>query len=130
MGILRRHDGAAVWAAMRNRATCRNAQSHLRGPKRAAFAVAHAILVIAGHVLLRRVSYKELGSDFLGRQNKEAVARRLPIRLAALGDVRMLNSRSSGPAAGAPLSHWEVAGTFCRRHWPGVPPSPPQGGQR
>ena len=84
----------AAWAAIRKRDTYFSAQyhrlAHRRGPKRAAFAVAHSILVVAYHVLLRGVPYKELGPDFFDRQNKEAVARRLARRLEALGYEVML----------------------------------------
>ncbi len=84
----------AAWAAIKKRDTYLSAQyhrlAHRRGPKRAAFAVAHTILVIAYHILLRGVPYQELGPNFFDRQNKEAVARRLARRLEALGYEVML----------------------------------------
>lgn len=84
----------AAWAAIKKRDTYLSAQyhrlAHRRGPKRAAFAVAHTILVIAYHILLRGVPYQDLGPNFFDRQNKEAVARRLARRIEALGYEVML----------------------------------------
>jgi transposase len=56
-----------------------------RGAKRAAVAVAHAILVIAYHLLTRGTAYAELGPDYLDRRDAAATERRLVARLEQLG---------------------------------------------
>ena len=56
-----------------------------RGAKRAAVAVAHAILVIAYHLLTRGTAYAELGQDHFDRRDAAATDRRLVARLQQLG---------------------------------------------
>jgi transposase len=57
-----------------------------RGPKKAAVAVGHSILVIAYYVLLRDLPYEELGPDyFIDRESPEAYKRRLVRQLERLG---------------------------------------------
>lgn len=57
-----------------------------RGPKKAAVAVGHSILVIAYHVLKRGEPYDELGADYyLERQSVQAQTRRLVRQLERLG---------------------------------------------
>ena len=56
-----------------------------RGAKRAAVAVAHALLVIVYHLLTRGCSYAELGGTYLDDRSQEATARRLTKRLERLG---------------------------------------------
>jgi transposase len=57
-----------------------------RGPKRAAVAVGHSILVIAYHVLERDRPYQELGEDYFHRcRSGEAYAKRLVRQLERLG---------------------------------------------
>ena len=56
-----------------------------RGKKRAAVAVAHAILVIVYHMLKNRSHYRELGQQYFDRLNRDAVSRRLVRRLESLG---------------------------------------------
>ena len=56
-----------------------------RGAKRAAVAVAHAILVIAYHLLSRNQIFRELGSNYFDKRQRLAVQRRLVRRLEALG---------------------------------------------
>jgi transposase len=56
-----------------------------RGPKRAALAVAHSILVIIYHVLRDRIPYRDLGSTFFDEQDRQQVERRLVRRLERLG---------------------------------------------
>ncbi len=48
-------------------------------------AVAHALLVTISHMLTRREPYRDLGPDYFGRRNKDALARRMLKRLASLG---------------------------------------------
>lgn len=56
-----------------------------RGPKRAALAVAHSILVIIYHVLRDRIPYRDLGSTFFDERDKQRVEQRLVRRLERLG---------------------------------------------
>ena len=56
-----------------------------RGPKRAAVAVAHSILVIAFHMLRRKQPYQDLGPNYFDERDKFAVQRRLVQRLEKLG---------------------------------------------
>jgi transposase len=56
-----------------------------RGAKRAAVAVGHTILVIAYHLLRRRVPYHDLGSGYFDERDRQAVERRLVHRLEGLG---------------------------------------------
>jgi transposase len=69
---------AAQYARLRGR----------RGPKKAAVAVGHSILVIAYHLLDRDVAYHELGGDFyveLHARHKQAYTNRLVHQLENLG---------------------------------------------
>jgi len=56
-----------------------------RGAKRAAFAAAHAILVVVYHMLRNGTLYQDLGADHFDRLNQDAVVRRTVKRLEALG---------------------------------------------
>jgi transposase len=57
-----------------------------RGPKKAAVAVAHSILVIAWHLLVRQEAYTDLGADyFVQRQASQAYERRLVRQLERMG---------------------------------------------
>jgi hypothetical protein len=56
-----------------------------RGPKRAAMAVAHSILVISYHVLRDRTPYRELGGNFFDERDRQATEKRLVRRLEGLG---------------------------------------------
>lgn len=56
-----------------------------RGKKRAIIAVAHSILVIAYHLILRHEPYKDLGGDYFDKQRPEATKKRLVKRLEKLG---------------------------------------------
>jgi transposase len=56
-----------------------------RGKKRAAIAVAHSILVIAYHMLLRGTEYIDLGADYFDKRNEQQVQHRLVKRLEHLG---------------------------------------------
>ena len=77
-------------AAARTRNTYLSAQYHRiaarRGGNRAALAVAHTILVIIYHNILKDgTTYKELGGNYFDERDKEAIARRLASRLEKLG---------------------------------------------
>jgi transposase len=56
-----------------------------RGPKRAALAVAHSILVIIYHVLRDDVPYRDLGSTYFDERDRQRVEQRLVRRLERLG---------------------------------------------
>jgi transposase len=74
---------AAQYARLRGR----------RGPKKAAVAVGHSILVIAYHMLERNQPYHELGEDYLHqRRSEEAYTKRLVRQLEKLGHKVMLEA--------------------------------------
>jgi transposase len=80
----------AAHAAARTKATYLAAQyarlRGRRGPKKAALAVAHSILVIAWHLLTRGEPYADLGADhFLKRQTSQAYRDRLVRQLERMG---------------------------------------------
>ena len=59
--------------------------SKRRGPKRAALAVAHSILVIAYHILREDVTFADLGADYFDRMNSIKARRYHLRRLEELG---------------------------------------------
>jgi transposase len=67
-----------------------------RGAKRAVMAVAHALLVIAFHMLKRKDNYHELGADHFDRMDVNRIRRSLVRRLERLGH-RVTQSRSLRP---------------------------------
>jgi transposase len=85
----------SAWAASHARTTYLGAQyrrvAKRRGPKRAAIAVAHSILVIAFHILRDGHEYKDLGPDYFDRVNVTKLRRYHLRRLADLAcDVSTL----------------------------------------
>jgi transposase len=56
-----------------------------RGPKKAIVALAHSLLVIAYHVLKRRVNFTDLGPTYFDERNRTSVQRQLVRRLERLG---------------------------------------------
>ena len=56
-----------------------------RGPKKAIVALAHSLLVIAYHVLKRRVNFMDLGPTYFDERNRVSVQRQLVRRLEHLG---------------------------------------------
>ncbi len=56
-----------------------------RGGKRAVIAVAHAILVMAFHMLKHKQNYREAGADYFDRLNADGLRRSLVKRLERLG---------------------------------------------
>lgn len=56
-----------------------------RGHKKAAIAVAHALVITAYHVLARACDYRELGADYLDRQSADRTQRRAVRALERLG---------------------------------------------
>ena len=78
-----------AWAASHTKNTYLSAQykrlAARRGKKRALVAVGHTLLSIVYAVLKKKGTYQELGADYLDRQDKEGLARRLLKRLGKLG---------------------------------------------
>ena len=78
-----------AWAAGRKKGTYLQAKflrlKSKRGPKKAAVAVAASMLTAAYHILRDGVPYRELGSDWFVRRDREAVAQRLIHRVRELG---------------------------------------------
>jgi transposase len=67
-----------------------------RGAKKAVIALAHPLLVIASHVILRREAYHEWGEDYLQRIEPEVRAQRLVRQLSQLGfDVELRSHATS-----------------------------------
>jgi len=99
----------AAKAAARMKHTALAARYHRiaarRGAKKATIALAHALLVIAYHVILRREPYHELGEDYLTRLQPDARAKRLVRQLGRLGFEVALHPRmdSTPLVAGATL---------------------------
>jgi transposase len=79
----------AAWAATRTKDTYLAALYHRlagrRGKKKAIVAVAHALLVIIYHVIVRNEPYRELGGDYFDKQDPETTAKRLVKRIQKLG---------------------------------------------
>ena len=69
-----------------------------RGAKKAVIALAHTLLVIAYHVILRREAYPELGEDYLQRIEPEVRAQRLVRQLSQLGFDVDLRSHATSDA--------------------------------
>lgn len=65
------------------------------GPKRAALAIAHRILVSAYHMLARGLDYRELGDTYLDKLAEVRVCRGLVTRLQRLGYDVQLSKRAS-----------------------------------
>jgi transposase len=77
LGVTRKRDSALAARYYRIRAH--------RGHKKAAIAVAHALVVTAYHVLARDCDYHELGADYLDRQSSDRAQRRALHTLERLG---------------------------------------------
>jgi transposase len=79
----------AAQAAARKRDSYLSAQyrrlAARRGPKKAIVALAHSLLVIAYHVLKRRVNFADLGPAYFDERNRMSVQRQLVRRLERLG---------------------------------------------
>jgi transposase len=79
----------SAWAASHTRASYLGARyrriAKRRGPKRAAIAVAHSILVIAYHLIRDQVPFRDLGPDYFDRLDVGRQKHYYLRRLAALG---------------------------------------------
>lgn len=66
-----------AWAASRTKHTYLKAKYHSlagrRGKKRALVAVGHKILIMSYYILKHKVSYKELGEEYLNRIRKDRI---------------------------------------------------------
>jgi len=86
---LRRFLMESAWAISRSEGTYLGALYHRlarrRGKKKAVVGVAHAILVIAYHILRDKVPYHELGPNHFDRLNIRHMKRHLVQRLEGLG---------------------------------------------
>jgi transposase len=95
----------AAQSAVRSRKTSFWAQYQRlkarRGVKRAILAVAHAMLVCADHIILRREPYRELGPDYYDRRRPQAAARKLTQRLRKLGFDVVVTPRANAQPQGA-----------------------------
>lgn len=56
-----------------------------KGKNQAAIAVAHSILIIAYHLLTRKVNYRELGAQYFEQHREKAIVRQTVRRLENLG---------------------------------------------
>jgi transposase len=78
-----------AWAASHTQGTYLSAHFRRvcsrRGPKKAAMAVAHSILVRAYHLLKDETEYNELGGRYFDERQKQITTRRLIRRLESLG---------------------------------------------
>ncbi len=79
----------AARAAAKSKDTYLSAQyrriASRRGGNRAAVAVGHSILVMIYHMLKKRETYKELGSDYFDQRKKDSVIKNSIKRLESLG---------------------------------------------
>jgi hypothetical protein len=79
----------AAHAASHQKDTYLSAQyrriAYRRGPKKAAMAVAHSILVIAYCLIERKEDYQDLGGDYFDKRRPDATVRRLAQRLEQFG---------------------------------------------
>jgi transposase len=74
-----------------------------RGHKKAVVALAHALLVIIYHVIMRRQPYHELGEDYFQRLDPQARAKRLVHQLAHLGfEVQLHVQQTPASIGGTP----------------------------
>jgi transposase len=92
----------AAWAAGRTRTYLGSLFRRLaarKGRKKAAVAVAHALLRIIYHLLTRRTTYRDLGADYFDQRERRAVERRAVRRLEGLGYTVHLEPLAPNPAA-------------------------------
>ena len=84
-----------------------------RGPKKAAVAVAHRILVLAYHVIRDGSVYQEMGGDYIDRLRPERTAERLTRRLEQIGYQVVLTPSAEPVAAATALSARRERGLAC-----------------
>ena len=78
-----------AWAASRKKNCYLKAKYHSlvgrRGKKRALIAVGHKVLIMSYEILKHKISYQELGADYLDNRKKDKIKRSYINRLTALG---------------------------------------------
>ncbi|MGB8346129.1 MAG: IS110 family transposase, partial [Ktedonobacteraceae bacterium] len=68
-----------------------------RGPKRAAVAVGHSILVIVYHLLRDRGTYQDLGGTYFDEHDQQRVQKQLVRRLERMGyQVELQSAAQAG----------------------------------
>ena len=86
---LRRHLCQSAWAVSTKQNNYLSALfrrlAARKGVKRATIAVAHALLVIAYHILKEPVEYRDLGADYFDKLHPDRLKRKLVKRLEGLG---------------------------------------------
>ena len=65
-----------------------------RGPKKAAMAVGHSILVIFYHMVKTGESYQEKGVDYFTESHKQEIQQRLVRQLERLGNTVILQPKA------------------------------------
>ena len=79
----------AAWAASRKKDSYFQAQfrrlAGRRGKKRALISVAHSLLVVIYHILKKRTTFKDLGSDYFDKLNSRRLVPYLVKRIENLG---------------------------------------------
>jgi transposase len=73
-----------------------------RGSMRAAVAIAHKILVVAYHMLARRVDYRDLGEAYLDQIDQTRTVANLKRRLERLGYAVSISPQHQGPETNTP----------------------------
>jgi transposase len=75
-----------------------------RGPKRAALAVAHRLLVLAYHIIRSGSVYREVGDNYYDQLHPERTAHRLTQRLQRIGFDVVITPRAPGSAPQPPCN--------------------------
>ncbi len=79
----------SAWSASKAKGTYLKARyqrlASRRGKKRATFAIAHTLLIMAYHIFKEQCTYKELGANYFDRLNEEYLINKLTSRIQNLG---------------------------------------------
>jgi len=79
----------SAWSASKAKGTYLKARyqrlASRRGKKRATFAIAHTLLIMAYHIFKEQCTYKELGADYFDHLNEKYLIKRLTSRIQNLG---------------------------------------------
>ena len=78
-----------AWCAVRQKDTYLRAKfyqlSSRMGSKKALVAIAHKMLIAIWHILKNKVSYKDLGADYLNQGRKDKIVRHYIKKLQQMG---------------------------------------------
>jgi transposase len=78
-----------AWCAVRQKDTYLRVKFYQltsrMGPKKALVAIAHKMLVAIWHIFKNKISYKDLGADYLNAGRKDKIARHYIKKLQQLG---------------------------------------------